>query len=134
MVCPHLITLGSSELKAFTTTGCSPGFYPYMRFCTLRDGRRIIVEVCCSNLKYDAENILFKARIPGIDLVIAVVPDNRTRKALDETLKKNLEYSSKVCQESIRLLDAGRCLAEEFDWAGVLVNRDQKTQKKEPNN
>ena len=95
------------------------------------DGRRIIVEVCCRNLKYDAENILFKARIPGIDLVIAVMPDSRTRKALDEALKRNLEYLSKVCQESIRLLDAGRCLAEEFDWAGVLVNRDQKTQKKE---
>jgi len=95
------------------------------------DGRRIIVEVCCSNLKYDAENILIEARISGIDLVTAVTPDGRTRKALDEVLKKNLEYSSKVCQESIRLLDAGRCLAEEFDWAGVLVNRVQETQKKE---
>jgi len=26
------ITLGSSELKAFATTGCSPGFYPDMVF------------------------------------------------------------------------------------------------------
>ncbi len=95
------------------------------------DGRRIIVEVCCNNLKYDAENILIEARISGIDLVTAVTPDSRTRKALDEALKKNLEYSAKVCQESIRLLDAGRCLAEDFDWAGVLVNRVQETQKKE---
>ena len=98
------------------------------------DGRRIIVEVCCSNLKYDAENILIEARISGIDLVIAVTPDSRTRKALDEALKKNLEYSSKVCQESIRLLDAGRCLADDFDWACVVISRDQKTQKKEPDN
>jgi len=30
------ITLGSSELKAFTTTGYSPGFYPDMSFFTLR--------------------------------------------------------------------------------------------------
>jgi hypothetical protein len=30
------ITLGSSELKAFTTTGYSPGFYPDMSFYTLR--------------------------------------------------------------------------------------------------
>ena len=98
------------------------------------DGRRIIVEMCCSNLKYDAENILIEARIPGIDLVTAVTPDSRTRKALDEALKKNLEYSSKVCQESIRLLDAGRCLADDFDWACVVISRDQKTQKKEPDN
>jgi len=95
------------------------------------DGQRIIVEVCCSNLKYDAENILIEARISGIDLVIAVMPDSRTRRALDEVLKKNLEYSSKACQKSIRLLDAGRCLADDFDWAGALVNRDQETQKKE---
>ncbi len=30
------ITLGSSELKAFATTGYSPGFNPDMSFCTLR--------------------------------------------------------------------------------------------------
>ena len=30
------ITLGSSELKVFTTSGYSPGFYPDMSFCTLR--------------------------------------------------------------------------------------------------
>ncbi len=29
------ITLGSSELKTFATTGYSPGFYPNMSFCTL---------------------------------------------------------------------------------------------------
>ncbi|GAG13623.1 unnamed protein product [marine sediment metagenome] len=32
------ITLGSSELKAFATTGYSPGFYPDISFCTLRGG------------------------------------------------------------------------------------------------
>lgn len=34
-------------------------------------------------------------------------------KAHNEALKKNLEYSSRICQESIRLLDANRYLVEE---------------------
>ncbi|MFQ5799378.1 MAG: hypothetical protein ACE5H0_11915 [Bacteroidota bacterium] len=87
------------------------------------DGQRIIVEVCCSNLDYDAGNILIEARIPDIDLVLAITPDSKTRKALQRAFEKNPEYSTEVAEQSIRLLDAGQCLAEEFDWTTVLAGK-----------
>ena len=31
------------------------------------DSERIIVEICCSNLSYDAQNILIEAKVPGVD-------------------------------------------------------------------
>jgi hypothetical protein len=86
------------------------------------NGERIIVEVCCSNLDYDANNILTEAEIPEIDKVIAITPDKRTKHALEEALKRNFEDSSEDWQRSVALLDAGQCLADEFDWAGTLVN------------
>jgi len=88
--------------------------------------RRIIVEICCNNLDYDAENILIETQIPEIDQVIAVTPDKRTRKSIEQALKKNAEDSGKDQQKSITLLDAGLCLADDFDWAGVLVGGSQK--------
>jgi len=88
-------------------------------------GERIIVEVCCSNLDYDARNILIEAEIPEIDRVVAVTPDKRTKCALEEALKKNFENSSEDWQRSVALLDAGQCLTDEFDWAGTLVEGNQ---------
>ena len=90
------------------------------------DGERIIVEVCCSNLDYDARNILIEAEIPEIDKVIAVTPDKRTKKSLEQALEKNCENSSADQQESIILLDAGQCLADIFDWAGTLVDDNKR--------
>ena len=85
-------------------------------------GRRFIIEVCCSNFDYDAKNILAEADIPGVDGVIAITPDKRTRRSLDKALQKSAGNSGKNLQKSILLFDAGECLAEEFDWASVLLN------------
>jgi hypothetical protein len=90
------------------------------------DGKRIIIEVCCSNLDYDAKNILIEAEIPEIDWVVAVTPDKRTKCALEEALKKNFEDLSEDWQKLVALLDASQCLAGEFDWAETLVDGNQE--------
>jgi len=87
------------------------------------DGQRIIVEVCCNNLSYDAQNILVEAAIPGIDKVIAVTPDKKILRQLKDSLQKHRASSSAGPPANIVLLDAGQCLRPEFDWPGVLLGQ-----------
>ena len=85
------------------------------------DGCRVIVEICCSNLAYDTENILIEAGIPEVDKVLAVAPDKRTTRALHEAMETGSASASPDQLAPVRLLDAGECLAKEFDWAGELL-------------
>lgn len=89
------------------------------------EGGRFIVEICCNNLVYDAKNILIEAGIPGIDKVIAVTTDKRTRKSLEQALEKNCEDSGTDWQKSITTLDAAQCLAESFDWNSTLTGNQR---------
>ena len=88
--------------------------------------QRIIVEICCNNLAYDAANILIESQLPGIDHAIAVTPDKRTRNSLEQALKKNAEDAGKDWQKVITLVDAAQCLADDFDWAGILIGSNGK--------
>jgi len=90
------------------------------------DSQRLIVEVCCSNLDYDAKNILIEAAIPHVDHLIAVTPDKTTMRKLQDTLKKNAEDPDGDWQKTITLLDAARCLADNFDWPKVLSYSKRK--------
>ena len=85
------------------------------------DDKRIIVEICCSNLDYDAKNILIESQIPEIDKVVAIAPDKRTTKSLEQVLSGNCADADTAWQESITTLDAPQCLADDFDWSGTLV-------------
>lgn len=87
------------------------------------EDKRIIVEICCSNLDYDARNILIESQIPQIDKAVAIAPDKRTKKSLEQALSRNNEDSETAWQDSVTTLDAPRCLADDFDWPGVLVER-----------
>jgi hypothetical protein len=84
-------------------------------------GKRFIIEVCCSNISYDAENILIEAAIPGIDRLIAITPDKKTKNFLEQALKDNRMDSFEDWQKSITLLDAGHCLKDKFDWTKALI-------------
>lgn len=84
------------------------------------EGLRIIVEVCCSNIDYDAKNILIEAAIPEIDQVIAVTPDKKTKTKLADALRSNSQDGSDESRANIALLDAAQCLADEFDWKELL--------------
>jgi hypothetical protein len=90
------------------------------------DGKRIIIEICCSNFDYDARNVLIEAGIPGIDLVVAITPDKGSLKSLTKTLTNNAELFSGNWQESVVTLDPAQCLSDEFDWAAILVNPNRK--------
>ncbi|MFB0553068.1 MAG: hypothetical protein ACETWQ_07110 [Phycisphaerae bacterium] len=87
-------------------------------------GGRFIVEICCSSINYDATNTLIEAEIPGIDKVIAITPDKKTKRILEEALKKNSEDLSEDWQKSITLLDAAHCLVENFDWTDTLIGNE----------
>lgn len=82
-------------------------------------GQRTIVEICCTNLKYDAENILAEVGVSGIDRVVAVTPDKRTKKSLHRALAKKLEGITDF-QDCVVVLDATECLAGDFDWKRVV--------------
>jgi RecA/RadA recombinase len=91
------------------------------------DGHRIIVEVCCNNLDYDAKNILAEAAIPHVDHLIAITPDKTTMRKLQDSLKKkNAEDPDGDWNKTITLLDAARCLADNFDWPKVLSYSKRK--------
>jgi len=90
------------------------------------EGGRIIVEICCNNLDYDAKNILTEAEVPGVDHVIAITPDKRTKKLLLQALRKNAEGSTRISQKLVKVLDASECLADKFDWSALLAECTQK--------
>jgi hypothetical protein len=83
-------------------------------------GQRVIVEVCCNNLDYDAQNILAEAGIPEVDKLVAVAPDKRTKKSLQQALAKRLPGAGDL-EGSVVVLDAAECLADGFDWKGLLA-------------
>jgi len=84
------------------------------------DGQRAIVEVCCNNLAYDAENILAEAAIPPVDCILAVTPDKRTGRALREALAAHASGAGSASPGKVCVLDASRCLSEDFDWPARL--------------
>jgi hypothetical protein len=61
-----------------------------------------------------------------VDQVIAIAPDKRTKLALEDALKKNSKDSDNDWQRSTMLLDAGQCVADEFDWNTALVDPEKK--------
>jgi len=85
------------------------------------DGCRIIVEICCNNFDYDAENILTEAAITDVDQVIALAPDKKTRQSLEKALAKAATLFKHVNLAKVAVLDSVQCLAPEFDWAAMLA-------------
>ena len=85
------------------------------------DDRRVIVEVCCNNMDYEAGNLAAEAVLPGVDGVLAVTPDGATRRALEQALAKGQQPDKSGTKIPITLLDAGRCFGEEFGWLDVLT-------------
>lgn len=95
-------------------------------------GGRIIVEVCCSNLAYDVENICAEAAIDGVDQVVAITSDEKTKKAVEKLLAKGVEDAVRNSPAAITVLNAAQCLAETFDWPALLADNvdDSRTSKR----
>ncbi len=89
-----------------------------------RDGTRIIVEICCTNVVYDAKNILAEIQIPEIDMVIAITPNKQTKRALEKAIKNCLASSQKGKEINVKIFDASQCLLEQFDWKPQLNGKE----------
>jgi len=86
------------------------------------DGRRLIVEIVCSNVAYDARNVQAEAALPGVDRVIAITPDAKTLGSLNKALAKAAGSSpAPQGSASIITLFAAKCLDAEFDWRSVMA-------------
>ena len=83
-------------------------------------GRRVIVEICCSNVSYDAENIVCELQIGDVDALVAVTPDKQSMRALSNAIGKAMVALNGEDHTPISVFDAGLCLSDDFDWAAVL--------------
>lgn len=63
---------------------------------------------------------MVEAAIAGVDLVIAVTPDKKTKNKLAEALRKNSQEGADQSGHAVALLDAGQCLEDDFDWKEVI--------------
>ena len=86
----------------------------------LPDQRRILIEVCCNNLAYDARNLVKERQVAGVDGIIAVTSNQRTKDALQRALEKCHPENPNAPLAALAVLDAGQCLAQHFDWREVL--------------
>lgn len=82
-------------------------------------GRRAIIEMCCTDVPHVARNLLKEQKVPGVDLVLAVTPNRRLRAALSRAVDRSRPAGQPVGAPLV-ILDAGTCLAHDFDWRSVL--------------
>jgi len=84
-------------------------------------GQRVIIEICCNNLDYDAQNLVKETNIEGVDMVLAVTPNRLLKEALERAVEKCRQGQDSAQQpKSLILLDAGACLEFGFDWMNIL--------------
>jgi len=112
--------LGSRwRLRRNTSIARDQGLQPDM-LVLAPDGERFVVEVCCSSVGYDAENVIAEAAIAGVDKLIVVTPDKGTRDAVKKALQKHAAFEGARQRAPIEVFDSGECLRKDFDWAGRL--------------
>jgi len=94
----------------------------------LPEDKRMIAEVCCNNMNYEARNLLREAGIDGVDLVVAIAPNQRARQALARAVERHRPPDEPGAHLApLVLLDAGECLTPDFDWATVLAKAHPET-------
>jgi hypothetical protein len=94
------------------------------------DGARIIVEICCNNLDYDAENIMAEATVPGVDRVLAITPDHVTANALLGALEKAGWQGEDDRHAAADVIAAAQCLKAGFDWVSLLIPKKSEEKDK----
>jgi DNA-binding PadR family transcriptional regulator len=90
----------------------------------LPGGQRAIIEVCCSNMDYDARNLVKERQLAGVDMVIAIAPNRMTREALERAVEKARPVEGEGNRAAtLVLLDASECLSPDFDWITNVFER-----------
>jgi len=84
-------------------------------------GYRTIIEVCCTNLEIEARTLTKERAIEGVDMVLAVTPNRKTKQILQTALERYPANTADNTELSpIVVLDAGQCLSPKFDWVSVF--------------
>ena len=85
------------------------------------EGRRIIIEICCNNMNYEARNLRREQQIEGVDKVIAITPNQKTKKALEQAVERcQVPDQAAARLKPLIVIDAGECLKKNFNWMTVL--------------
>ncbi|MHA2314902.1 MAG: hypothetical protein ACXACF_06395 [Candidatus Hermodarchaeia archaeon] len=83
-------------------------------------GYRTIIEVICYNIDREAKILVKERGIAGVDMVIAIVPNQLTKKTLQRAMDRCQTRESDAHLASLVILDAGACLSPRFDWITVF--------------
>lgn len=83
-------------------------------------GYRTIIEVICYNIEREAKILVTEMGIAGVDMVIAIVPNQGMKKALQRAVDRCRVRESDAHLASLVILDAGTCLSPKFDWISVF--------------
>jgi hypothetical protein len=83
-------------------------------------GYRTIIEVICYNIEREAKIIVKERGIAGVDMVIAIVPNQDMKKALQRAVDRCQVTANDIQLASLVILDAGKCLGSKFDWISVF--------------
>jgi len=87
----------------------------------LPGGQRVIIEICCNNIAYEARNLVREQQIEGVDMVLAVTPNQKTKKALEQAVERcRAADEAAAGRRPLIVVDAGECMAKTFDWVTVL--------------
>ena len=83
-------------------------------------GYRTIIEAVCYNIDREAKILAKERGIAGVDMVIAIVPNQTTKKALQRAIDRCQVRESDAHLASLVILDVGTCLSPKFDWVSVF--------------
>lgn len=83
-------------------------------------GYRTIIEIICYNVDREARILVKERGIAGVDMVIAIVPNQPMKKALQRAVDRCQTKESDADLASLVILDAGTCLSPKFDWVSVF--------------
>lgn len=83
-------------------------------------GYRTIIEVVCYNIDREAKILVKERGIAGVDMVIAIVPNQLTKKTLQRAMDRCQTRESDAHLASLVILDAGQCLSPKFDWVSIF--------------
>ncbi len=107
------------RLQRHTDVGRQQGLQPDL-LVLAPEGRRLIVEVCCHNMDYEARNLETESHLAGVDAVLAITPNASVKRSLELAISKCRELDFNGASASVTIIDAGTCLADGFDWLATL--------------
>jgi len=115
------MALPGARFQRGSTIGSEIGKEPDLAL-TLKEGRAILVEVCCHNVTRQVETLLEEAAIQDVDMLVAVTAGVELRRKLQQELDKKAKDSGPrlFTKGTVTVISAPDCLEPGFDWVDLL--------------